>query len=144
MKNTCKILLTIIKREFASILSSSLSLIFLLVFLLVNLFFTFKYSLWLDLDNVSLRDFFLIHPYLYFLLIPALSMRMWADEERTGTIELLLTFPIKIWHSVVAKFFAAWLFIGLTLTLSLPIVWTSFSLGSPDFGVIVSQYIASF
>ena len=96
-------------------------------------------------DNgiADLSVFFGYHPWLYLFLVPAIGMRLWADERRTGTIELLLTLPIPIWATVLGKFLAAWAFTGVALLLTFPIWITVNCLGNPDNGVIVASYIGS-
>jgi ABC-2 type transport system permease protein len=87
--------------------------------------------------------FFAYQAWLYLFLIPAIAMRLWAEERRTGTIELLLTLPIPIWATVLGKFLAAWLFAGLALALTFPIWLTVNFLGHPDNGVILAGYVGS-
>lgn len=84
------------------------------------------------------------HPWLYLFIVPAISMRLWAEERKSGTIEFLLTLPVSLFEASLAKFLAAWIFLGLSLLLTFPIVFTVGFLGSPDYGVIVASYIGSF
>ncbi|MHC4910874.1 MAG: ABC transporter permease subunit, partial [Planctomycetota bacterium] len=84
------------------------------------------------------------HPWLYLFLIPAVSMRLWAEERRSGTIELLMTLPLPQWASVVGKYLAAWAFTGIALVLTFPVWITVNILGDPDNGVICAAYIGSF
>lgn len=133
----------ITKREFLSYFNSALAYVFLSVFLILGALFTFNFANWFENDEASLRVFFGIHPYLYLFFIPALGMRVWAEEDREGTLELLLTFPISAWHAVVGKFFAGWLFLAFALFLTFPMVLTVAYLGDPDFGRLGSGYLGS-
>lgn len=137
-------ILTIIKRELKSYFSTPIALIFLVVFLILCGVFTFKLGGFYDQGEAELRSFFMWHPWLYLFIIPAISMRLWAEEKRVGTIELLLTLPIKVEHAVIGKFIAAWLFIGFALALTCPLVYTVNFLGDPDNGVILASYFGSF
>jgi ABC-2 type transport system permease protein len=134
----------IVKREFKAYFATPIALIFLCVFLLLNGFFTFKLGRFYDLGQADLRSFFLWHPWLYLFIVPAISMRLWAEERRSGTIELLLTLPVTLVEAMLGKFTAAWLFLGLALALTFPIVFTVAYLGDPDTGVILAAYVGSF
>ena len=134
----------IVKREFNSYFHSAIAYVFLVVFLVFSTFLTFRFGGWFSLNKADLIPFFSFHPYLYLFFIPALAMRAWAEEEREGTIELLLTFPISAWQAVLGKFLASWLFLATALFFTFPMVLTVFSLGDPDPGMIISGYIASF
>ncbi len=134
----------IVKREFSAYFNSSLAYVFLTIFLVLGALFTFNFANWFEADEASLRVFFSIHPYLYLFFIPALGMRVWAEEEREGTLELLLTLPISAWHAVVGKFIAGWLFLGFALFLTFPMLITLFYLGEPDIGRLFSGYLGSF
>ncbi|MCB0324937.1 MAG: ABC transporter permease [Bdellovibrionales bacterium] len=134
----------IVKRELKGYFATPIALIFLTVFLVLNGFFTFKLGRFYELGQADLRAFFVWHPWLYLFIVPAISMRLWAEERRSGTIELLLTLPVSMIEAMLGKFTAAWLFIGLALALTLPIVFTVIYLGEPDLGVIVAGYIGSF
>jgi ABC-2 type transport system permease protein len=94
-------------------------------------------------NEATLVAFFLWHPWLYLFLVPAVGMRLWSEERRLGTIELLLTMPIAAWEAIVGKFLASWLFLALALALTFPVIWTVNYLGNPDNGVIISGYIGS-
>jgi ABC-2 type transport system permease protein len=118
--------------------------VFLVVFLVLAGFFTFFMSRYYESGQADLRMFFVWHPWLYLLLVPAASMRLLADERRSGTIELLLTLPVSPAQVILGKFFAAWLFIGLALALTFPVVVTTAWLGNPDTGVVCGGYIGSF
>lgn len=134
----------IFKREFRSYFSTPIALIFLTVFLVLNGFFTFKLGRFFEAGQADLRAFFLWHPWLYLFIVPAVSMRLWAEEKKSGTIELLMTLPVTLFEASLGKFLAAWTFIGLALLLTFPIVGTVLYLGSPDIGVIIASYIGSF
>lgn len=134
----------IFKREFRSYFSTPIALIFLTVFLVLNGFFTFKMGRFFEAGQADLRSFFLWHPWLYLFIVPAVSMRLWAEEKKSGTIELLMTLPVTLFEASLGKFLAAWAFIGLALLLTFPIVGTVLYLGSPDMGVIIASYIGSF
>jgi ABC-2 type transport system permease protein len=136
---------TIAKRELGAYFSSPLAYVFIVIFLLLCGFFTFivKPTL-LDRGQASLANtFFFWHPWFYLFLVPAVGMRLWAEERRVGTLELLLTMPITPWQAIVGKFLASWLFLGLALVLTFPVVITVNYLGDPDNGVIFAGYIGS-
>jgi ABC-2 type transport system permease protein len=136
---------TIAKRELAAYFSSPLAYIFIVIFLfLCGLFaFVLKPTLW-DRGQASLAaNFFFWHPWFYLFLVPAVGMRLWAEERRVGTIELLLTMPITPWQAIVGKFLASWIFLAVALILTFPIVITVNYLGSPDNGVILAGYLGS-
>lgn len=135
---------TITKRELAAYFSSPLAYVFIVIFLLLCGFFTFMVGGFFERGEASLvRPFFDWHPWFYLFLVPAVGMRLWAEERRVGTIELLLTMPITAWQAIVGKFLASWLFLALALLLTFPVVMTVNYLGSPDNGVILSGYIGS-
>ena len=134
----------IFKRELKSYFESPVAYVFLVVFLLLTGFMTFSISHYYEIGQADLRPFFFWHPWVYLLLVPAASMRLWAEERKTGTIELLLTFPVTMTQTILGKFAAAWLFLGLALVLTFPIVVTTMYLGDPDIGVIVGGYLGSF
>ncbi len=142
--NTLTAVSAVMRRELASYFATPLAVVFLIVFLLTSGAFTFYLGGFFDRGQSDLYAFFQWHPWLYIVLVPALSMRLWAEEARAGTIELLLTLPIGIGAAVVGKFLAAWLFIGLALVLTLPIWATVAYLGDPDHGTILAGYIGSF
>src|SRR5947209_12240142 len=136
---------TITKRELVAYFTSPLAYIFIVIFLLLCGFFAFavRPSL-LDRGETSLAaNFFFWHPWFYLFLVPAVGMRLWAEERRVGTIELLLTMPITAWQAILGKFLASWLFLALALALTFPVWWTVNYLGHPDNGVIFSTYIGS-
>ncbi len=135
---------TITKRELGAYFSSPLAYIFIVIFLLLCGFFTFMVGGFFERGEASLSSsFFLWHPWFYLFLVPAVGMRLWAEERRVGTIELLLTMPITTWQAIVGKFLASWLFLGLALVLTFPIWITVNYLGSPDNGIILCGYIGS-
>ncbi|HSI83613.1 MAG: ABC transporter permease subunit [Candidatus Methylacidiphilales bacterium] len=135
---------TIAKRELIGFFASPVAYVFVVVFLLLSGFFTFMIGGFFERGQAGLEPFFVWHPWLYLFLVPAMGMRMWSEERRMGTIELLLTFPITPWQAIAGKFFAAWTVIGLALLLTFPLVITVNYLGSPDNGVITASYIGSF
>ena len=104
---------------------------------------TFFVASFFDRGQADLSAFFLWHPWLYLILMPAIGMRLWAEERRAGTIELLMTLPVQPWQIVVGKWLAAWVFAGLALVLTMPLWITVNYLGSPDNGVILASYIGS-
>jgi ABC-2 type transport system permease protein len=117
--------------------------VFLVIFLVMTGVFTFYLGGFYERGIADLDPFFRFHPWLYLFLVPAISMRLWAEERRLGTIELLFTLPLTTVQAVVGKFLAAWLFIGLALLLTLPLWLTVNYLGSPDNGVILAAYLGS-
>ena len=131
-------------REFKSYFATPLAFVFIVIFLFAMGAFTFYLGHFYDNGVADLTVFFGYHPWLYLFLVPALSMRLWAEERRQGTMELLLTLPVPLWATVVGKFLAAWAFTGLALILTFPIWITVNYLGHPDNGVILASYIGSF
>jgi len=134
---------TIFRREFAGYFATPVAFIFIIIFLALAGSFTFYLGYFIERGNADLQTFFLFHPWLYLLLIPAVSMRLWAEERKQGTIELFLTLPISLTQAVVGKFLAAWAFVGLALALTFPMWITVNVLGEPDNGVIAAGYIGS-
>lgn len=134
---------TIFRREFAGYFATPVAFIFIIIFLALAGSFTFYLGYFIERGNADLQTFFLFHPWLYLLLIPAVSMRLWAEERKQGTIELFLTLPISLTEAVVGKFLAAWAFVGLALALTFPMWITVNVLGEPDNGVIAAGYIGS-
>jgi ABC-2 type transport system permease protein len=136
---------TITKRELSGYFSSPVAYVFIVIFLLLAGFFTFMLGFFFERGEASLRDsFFLWHPWLYLFLVPAVGMRLWSEERRQGTMELLLTMPITSCQAIVGKFLASWLFLALGLVLTFPVVLTVNYLGHPDNGVIFCAYVGSF
>jgi len=134
----------IAKRELGSYFSSPVAYVFLVIFLLLTGFFTFTAGNFFERGEASLAAFFGWHPWLYLVLVPAVGMRLWAEERRAGTLELLLTMPITPWQAIVAKFLASWAFLAVALALTFPAVITVNVLGSPDNGIIFAGYLGSF
>ena len=139
-----KQVMAIFKREFAAYFATPLAYVFIVIFLFAMGAFTFYVGRFYDNGIADLSVFFGYHPWLYLFLVPAVGMRLWADERRTGTVELLLTLPVPVWATVLGKFLAAWAFCGVALALTFPIWITVNVLGGPDNGVILASYIGSF
>ena len=133
----------IMRRELASYFATPLAYVFILIFLVLAGSFTFYLGGFYERGQADLDPFFTFHPWLYLFLIPALSMRLWAEERKSGTIELLLTQPVTLWDAVVGKFLAAWLFTALALALTFPLWLTVNYLGKPDNGAILAAYLGS-
>jgi ABC-2 type transport system permease protein len=131
------------RRELASYFATPLAYVFILIFLVLAAAFTFYLGGFYERGQADLAPFFNFHPWLYLFLIPAISMRLWAEERKSGSIELLMTQPLTLGQAVLAKFLAAWAFAGLALALTFPIWITVNWLGSPDNGAIVAAYIGS-
>ena len=134
----------IMKRELGGYFTSPIAYVFLVIFLLLTGFFTFTVGNFFERGEASLVSFFTWHPWLYLFLVPAAGMRLWAEERRLGTMELLLTMPITTWQAIIGKFLASWLFLALALALTFPVMITVNYLGAPDNGVIVAGYVGSF
>lgn len=135
---------TIAKRELGAYFTSPVAYVFIVIFLLLCGFFTFFVGQFFERGQASLSaPFFDWHPWFYLFLVPAVGMRLWAEERRVGTIELLLTMPITAWQAIVGKFLASWLFLGVALVLTFPVVISVNYLGSPDNGVIFAAYVGS-
>lgn len=134
---------SIFKREFMGYFATPIAYVFLAIFVFLSGIFTFYMGSFFDRGQADLNPFFQFHPWLYLFLIPALAMRLWAEERRGGTIELLLTLPVTIPQAVVGKFLAAWAFSGIALLLTFPLWITVNYLGDPDNGVILAGYIGS-
>ena len=134
----------ITRRELQAYFASPLAYVFIVIFLLLNGFFTFMVGGFFERGEALLANsFFFWHPWFYLFLVPAVGMRLWAEERRVGTLELLLTLPIAPWEAIVGKFIASWLFLGLALLLTFPVVLTVNFLGHPDNGVIFAAYAGS-
>lgn len=133
----------IFRREFRAYFATPLAAVFLVVFLFMAGVFSFSMGGLFERGQADLRSFFQFIPWLFLFLAPALSMRLWAEERRIGTIEILTTLPIPLWHAVAGKFLAAWFFSLVALALTAPIWITVSWLGDPDQGVIVAGYIGS-
>jgi len=137
-------LCTVYKRELAAYFATPLAYVFIVIFLALAGAFTFFLGNFFERGQADLSPFFLFHPWLYLLLVPAISMRLWSEERKGGTIELLLTLPLTPAQAVIAKFLAAWSFAGIALALTFPLWITVNYLGKPDNGVIFASYIGSF
>ena len=137
------VFLNIVKRELASYFSTPLAYVFIVIFLTLIGSFTFYLGNFFARGQADLNAFFTFHPWVYILLIPAVTMRLWAEERKTGTIELLMTLPLTTTQAVIGKFFAAWIFIFIALVLTFPIWITVNYLGQPDNGVILAGYVGS-
>lgn len=138
-----KQLFPIFKREFAAYFTTPLAYVFIVIFLVAMGAFTFYVGHFFENGEADLSVFFSYHPWLYLFLIPAISMRLWAEERKNGTLELIATLPIPAWAAVLGKFFAAWAFTALALALTFPIWITVNLLGTPDNGVILAGYLGS-
>lgn len=134
----------IAKREFSAYFATPLAIVFLTIFVALTGAFAFYIGGFFDRGQADLAPFFAYHPWLYLLLVPAVAMRLWAEERKSGTIELLMTLPVSPQEAILGKFFAAWAFIGLALILTFPMWITVNALGDPDNGVILTSYLGSF
>jgi ABC-2 type transport system permease protein len=134
---------TIARRELGSYFTSPVAYVFLVIFLLLTGFFTFTAGQFFERGEASLGAFFGWHPWLYLVLVPAAGMRLWAEERRAGTIELLMTMPLTTTQAILGKFLASWIFLALALALTFPVVLTVNVLGSPDNGMIFAGYLGS-
>jgi ABC-2 type transport system permease protein len=133
----------IFKRELRSYFESAVAYVFLIVFLMLTSFLTFGVGRFYENGQADLRGFFFWHPWVYLILVPAVAMRLWAEERRSGTIELLLTMPVTLTQAILGKFLAAWAFLALALLLTFPVTLTTLYLGDPDLGVATTGYIGS-
>jgi ABC-2 type transport system permease protein len=134
---------TIFRREFASYFATPLALVFIVFFLVLAAAFAFQFGNFYERGQADLAPFFSFHPWLYLFLIPAISMRLWAEERKSGSIELLMTLPVTTWQAVIGKYLAAWAFAGVALALTFPMWITVNYLGDPDNGAILAGYIGS-
>ena len=139
----CKTL-SVFRREFKSYFDSPVAYVFLVAFLVLLGFLTFGLSNFYERGQAVLTPFFIWHPWVYLLLVPAATMGLWAEERRNGTIELLLTMPLTLTEALVGKFLAAWAFIGVGLVLTFPVLITTAYLGNPDWGAVACGYVGSF
>lgn len=133
----------IFRRELASYFATPLAYVFMVIFLVMSGIFTFDLGAFYLRGQADLVPFFNFHPWLYLFMIPAIAMSLWADERKTGTIELLMTLPVKLSDAVLGKFLAAWVLTGVALLLTFPIWITVNYLGDPDNGVIIAGYLGS-
>jgi ABC-2 type transport system permease protein len=136
-------MLVVLRREFGAYFATPIALVFLLIFLFTTGAFTFYLGAFFESGQATLDVFFNFHPWLYLFLMSALSMRLWAEERRTGSIELLLSLPVPLWAAIMGKFLAAWGFAALALGLTFPMWITVNYLGDPDNGVILAGYMGS-
>jgi ABC-2 type transport system permease protein len=134
----------IAKRELSAYFSTPVAFVFIAIFVALTGAFTFYIGRFFARDQASLEGFFSFHPWMYLLLVPAVAMRLWAEERKSGTIEQLLTLPVTIAQAVLGKFLAAWLFCGIALILTAPMWLTVNVLGEPDNGAIAVGYLGSF
>lgn len=131
------------KRELQSYFATPVAYVFIVIFLVLMGTFTFSLGGFYEQGQADLRAFFNFHPWLYLFLVPAIAMRLWAEERKTGSIELLMTLPITPWQAVLGKYLAAWAFTAIALALTFPIWFTVNYLGDPDNGVILAAYVGS-
>ena len=134
---------TIAKRELTGYFDSPVAYVFIVIYLLLAGFFTFTFGAFFDRGEASLGAFFMWMPWLFLFLVPAVGMRLWSEERRSGTMELLLTFPVTPWQAILGKFLASWIFIAIALALTFPVWLTVNWLGDPDNGVIAAGYIGA-
>jgi ABC-2 type transport system permease protein len=133
----------IMRRELASYFATPLAYVFIIIFLVLTSVFTFSLGNFYERGQADLQPFFSFHPWLYLFLVPAISMRLWAEERKSGSLELLMTLPVTLLEAVIGKFLAAWAFTGVALALTFPIWITVNYLGDPDNGAILAAYIGS-
>ncbi|HUU20411.1 MAG TPA: ABC transporter permease subunit [Sedimentisphaerales bacterium] len=135
--------LAVFKRELKSYFTTPLAYVFLVIFLFFSGYLTFKEGFY-EMRQADMRAFFMNLPLLFVFMVPSTAMRLWAEERKVGSIELLFTLPITITQAVLGKFFAAWLFLVIALALTFPMVITVCYLGEPDIGLIITGYLGSF
>jgi ABC-2 type transport system permease protein len=133
--------LTVARRELAAYFATPVAYVFIVIFLVMSGALTFTLGNFFARSTADLQPFFAFVPWLFLFLVPAITMRLWAEERRLGTIELLLTLPIAQWQAVLGKFLAAWAFCAIALALTFPLVITVNVLGDPDNGVIAAGYL---
>ena len=136
-------ILIIAERELTAYFATPVATVFIVIFLVLQGALTFNLGDFFDRGQADLNPFFTFIPWVFLLLVPAITMRLWAEERRLGTIELLLTLPLTQFEAVIGKFLAAWAFCAIALLLTFPFVITVNILGSPDNGVIASGYVGS-
>lgn len=134
---------TIFRRELAAYFATPVAYVFIVIFLVLTGVATFYVGGFYERAQADLEPFFSFHPWLYMFLIPAISMRLWSEERKAGTLELLLTLPVSLAATVLGKFLAAWAFTAIALVGTLPIWLTVNYLGNPDNTVIVAGYLGS-
>ncbi len=134
----------IFKREFLGYFRSPVAYVFLIAFLIASVALAFsRYGGFYRSNQASLDTYFQFYPWLYLFLVPAVGMRLWSEEKRSGTVELLFTLPVTTLEAVLGKFFAAWTFLSLGVLLSFPMALTVAYLGDPDWGVMIASYIGA-
>jgi ABC-2 type transport system permease protein len=133
----------VLKRELSSYFLTPVAYVFIVIFLISANWLAFGVGVLYERGQADLSPFFTFHPWLFLFLVPALSMRLWAEERKSGSIELLMTLPLDPWQAVLGKFFAAWLFTALAIVLTFPIWITINYLGAPDNGAVLAAYIGS-
>lgn len=131
------------KREFLGYFRSPVAYVFLVVFLVATVGCAFFLGQFFRANSASLESFFIYLPWLFLFLIPAAGMRLWSEEKRNGTVELLFTLPVTTFEAVLGKFTAAWAFLTIAILLSFPLVLTVAYLGAPDWGVLISSYLGA-
>ena len=145
MSQSTSNILCVLKREWKGYFATPVAFVFIVIFLVLIGFFTFSSNLgqFFEREEASLASFFTWHPWIYLFLVPSVGMRLWSEERRQGTMELLLTMPVAPWHTILGKFLASWAFLALALLLTFPIILTTSYLGEPDYGPIACGYIGS-
>lgn len=136
-------ILKIAKRELASYFTTPIGYVFIIAFVFFQMFIVIELNEFFDKNRADMADFFDLLPFVYLIFIPAIGMRLWSEERRTGTIEILLTLPISITEAVIGKFLAAWVFVSISLLTTISLVFTVMHLGSPDLGIIFANYIGA-
>lgn len=144
MNPTLRNIWTIVKRELSAYFTSPVAYVIIVIFLLLSGAFTFWVSRWMEARQANLGAFFMWHPWLYLFLVPAVGMRLWSEERRLGTLELLMTLPVTPWQAIIGKFLASWAVLGIALGFTFPMICTVNYLGDPDNGVIFGSYCGSF
>ena len=144
MTKTFRAIWIVAKREFKGYFATPLALVFIVIFTALSSALAFYAGGLFENGQATLDRFFTYHPWLYLLLVPAVAMRLWAEEIKSGTIEMLMTLPLSTSWIVIGKFLAAWAFTGLALALTFPLWITVAVLGDPDNGVVVAGYVGSF
>lgn len=135
--------LAVARRELGGYFATPVAVVFIVIFLVLQGVLTFNLGGFFDRDQADLVPFFSFIPWVFLLLVPAITMRLWAEERRLGTIELLLTLPLRQSEAVIGKFLAAWAFCAIALALTFPFWITVNILGSPDNGVIACGYLGA-
>jgi ABC-2 type transport system permease protein len=138
------IVAALFRRELRSYFATPVAYVFIVIFLVLMATFTFYLGGFYERGQADLSAFFNYHPWLYLFLVPAIAMRLWAEERKTGSVELLMTLPVTPWQVVLGKYLAAWAFTGIALVLTFPIWVTVNYLGEPDNGAILAAYVGSF